>query len=218
MAGHLQSFSSLKPAFIWQTTSLQSDLPPSNEQLMDRTKSPIFIFWHNIKEICRYCLYFTTLKQNILRGRWMLESDWLTNVLRCAIIFMETHGERSSRQLSWPHYSSVSLRLMLFQRSHNRKITKTHNDTGQTNKYSKQKDKIDRSCPCFCHKITFYYVRKAHSLLSLSPTLGLSLTDTHIVCTHLNISANVVSTTLTILSVTWLKNLKTTWLLPSDVS
>ncbi len=28
----------------------------------------------------------------------MLESDWLTNVLRCAIIFRETHGERSSRQ------------------------------------------------------------------------------------------------------------------------
>ncbi len=29
----------------------------------------------------------------------MLESDWLTNALRCAIIFRETHGERSSRQL-----------------------------------------------------------------------------------------------------------------------
>ncbi len=29
----------------------------------------------------------------------MLESDWLTNVLRCAIIFRERHGERSSRQL-----------------------------------------------------------------------------------------------------------------------
>ncbi len=27
----------------------------------------------------------------------------------------------------------------------------------------------------FCHKITFYYVRKAHSLMFL----GLSLTDTH---------------------------------------
>ncbi len=48
-----------------------------------------------------------------LRGRWMLESDWLTNVLRCAIIFRETHGERSSRQLSRPHYSSVSLRQMI---------------------------------------------------------------------------------------------------------
>ncbi len=45
----------------------------------------------------------------------------------------------------------------------------------------------------------FYYER-----YSLSPALGLSLTDAHnvIVCTHLNISANVVSTTLVILSVT----------------
>ncbi len=29
----------------------------------------------------------------------MLESDWLTNVLKCAIIVREAHGERSSRQL-----------------------------------------------------------------------------------------------------------------------
>ncbi len=29
----------------------------------------------------------------------MLESDWLSNVLRCAIVLRETHGERSSRQL-----------------------------------------------------------------------------------------------------------------------
>ncbi len=29
----------------------------------------------------------------------MLESDWLTDVLRCAIIFRETHSEHSSRQL-----------------------------------------------------------------------------------------------------------------------
>ncbi len=43
-------------------------------------------------------------------GRWMLESDWLTNVLRCVIIFRETHGERSSRQLSWLHYMTISLR------------------------------------------------------------------------------------------------------------
>ncbi len=28
------------------------------------------------------------------------ESDWLTNILRCAIIFSEMHDERSSRQLS----------------------------------------------------------------------------------------------------------------------
>ncbi len=77
---------------------------------------------------------------------------------------MNPIDESSSRQLSWPHYSYVSLRQMIY----NRKITKTHNDTGQTNKYSKQKDKINRSSPCFCHKMTFYYEWKAHSLLSLS--------------------------------------------------
>ncbi len=77
--------------------------------------------------------------------------------------------------------------FLLFQRSYNSKITKTHIDTGQTNKYSKQKDKIDRSCPCFCHKITFYFVRKAHSLLSLS--CSRSFPHIHLVCTHLNISA-----------------------------
>ncbi len=60
-------------------------------------------------------LIWTIIHYNIikLRGRWMLESDWLTNVLRCTIIFRETHGERSSRQLSRPHYSSVSLRQMI---------------------------------------------------------------------------------------------------------
>ncbi len=63
--------------------------------------------------------------------------------------------------------------FLLFQRSYNRKITKTHNDIGQTNKYSKQKDKIDRSSPCFCLKIKFYYMRKAHILLSLSRSQSL---------------------------------------------
>ncbi len=67
--------------------------------------------------------------------------------------------------------------FLLFQSSYNRKITKTHNDTGQTNKYIKQKAKINRSYPCFCHKILFYYVRKAHSLtltlLSLSRSRSL---------------------------------------------
>ncbi len=69
--------------------------------------------------------------------------------------------------------------FLLFQRSYNIKITKTHNDTGQTNKYSKQKDKIDKSCPCFCHKIKFYYVRKAHTLLSLSRSRSLPQRHTY---------------------------------------
>ncbi len=52
----------------------------------------------------------------------------------------------------------------------------------------------------FATKVRFIMYGK-HIAYSLSPTLGLSLTDTHIVYTHLNISANVV-TTLMILSVT----------------
>ncbi len=65
----------------------------------------------------------------------------------------------------------------------------------------------------------FYYVQKAHSLmlLSLSSALGLSLTDTHIVCTHTLTKALMYSTTLTILSVTSLR-LKTTWLLTNEVT
>ncbi len=138
----------------------------------------------------------------ILRGRWMLESDWLMNVLRCAIIFRETHGERSSRhRITCPYHFAKW--FALFQRSYNSKITITHNDTGQTNKYSKQNDKNDRACPCFCHKIALYDVRKAHSLLYLSRSFSLTdRTYITVVCTHVNIhSANVVSATLTILSV-----------------
>ncbi len=60
---------------------------------------------------------YTILRVNyfdfILRGCWMLESDWLTNILRCAIIFREMQDECSSRQLSWPHCSSVSLHQMI---------------------------------------------------------------------------------------------------------
>jgi len=73
---------------------------------------------------------------------------------------------RSLDRIKWPYLFAKW--FLLFKRSYNRKITKTHNDTDQTNKYSKQKDKIDRSSPCFCHKITFYYVQKAHSHVSRS--------------------------------------------------
>ncbi len=69
-----------------------------------------YIFWKYL-HVYIYITYKYLIF--ILRDRWMLESDWLTNVLRCAIIFRETHGESSSRQLSWPHYSSVSLRQMI---------------------------------------------------------------------------------------------------------
>ncbi len=105
----------------------------------------------------------------------MLESDWLTNVLSRVIIFRETHSESSSRQLSRPHYSSVSLRQMIsvISKVLQQQYNQNQRHTGQTNKYSKQKDQIDTSCPCFCHKIKFYYVWKAHSLLSLSRSRSL---------------------------------------------
>ncbi len=109
-------------------------------------------------------------------GRWMLESDWL--VLRCVNIFRETHGERSSRhRITWPYH--FSRWFLLLQRSYNRKITKLHYDTGQTNKYSKLKDKIDRSSPCFCPKMMLYSVRKALTLLSLSRSRSLSHRHTY---------------------------------------
>ncbi len=49
---------------------------------------------HNM---CVYRVYLLCIF--IIQGRWMLKSDWLMNVLRCAIIFREKHGEHSSRQL-----------------------------------------------------------------------------------------------------------------------
>ncbi len=131
-------------------------------------------YYHCWKQLC--CFKFfrilwieCSIEQQlkcILLG-WMLESDWLTNVLRCAIIFRKTHGEHSSRQFSWPHYMTISLRLIIYVISmvSQQKINQNWN-------------------------------------YSLSPALCLSLTDTDIVCTHLNIRANVVSTTLMILSVT----------------
>ncbi len=63
---------------------------------------------------------------------------------------------------------------------YNRKIIKTHNDTGQTNKYSKQKYKIDSSCLCFATKLHFIMYGK-HIAYSLSLPLSVSPSQTHIV-------------------------------------
>ncbi len=100
----------------------------------------------------------------------MLESDWLTNVLKCAIIFRETHGERSSKQLSWPSYSSVSLRtISVISKVFQQKKNKTLNDTGQTNKHSKQKDKSTDLVHVFATKLRFIMYGK-HIAYSLSPS------------------------------------------------
>ncbi len=72
------------------------------------------------------------------------------------------------------------------------------------NKYSKRKDKNNRSYPCFCHKMMFYVWKSTYSVSS-----------SQTVCIQVNIHANIVSTTLTILSVTF-NNLKTAWLLTSE--
>ncbi len=73
----------------------------------------------------------------------MLESDWLTNILGCAIIFRKTHSERSSRQLS----TALQFRITspndfsYFKRSYNSNTTQNQQDIGQIHKYSKQWDK-----------------------------------------------------------------------------
>ncbi len=127
-----------------------------------------------IKELCcklfinTYILYYSIQVEclNLIGWRtfWGVQ---LFSGKRTANVVPGSALDRST----WPY--QFAKWFMLFQRSYNRKITKTHNDTGQTNKYSKQKDKIDRSFPCFCHKSTFYYVRKAHNLLSLSRSRSL---------------------------------------------
>jgi hypothetical protein len=122
----------------------------------------------------------------------MLESDWLTNVLRCAIIFRETHGERSSRQF----LTALQFRITspndfgYFKRSYNNKTTKTHNDTGQTHKYSKQWDKNDRSVPCFATKLHFIMYVKHILYFSRSLSLTPLQTDTH---THTHTHTHTVS-------------------------
>ncbi len=143
----------------------------------------------------------------ILRGRWMLESDWLTNVLRCAIIFRETHGSGNVvplDRITWPYHFAKW--FLLFQRSYNSKTTKpTITLAKQINTVNKRIKSTDLVL-VFATKLCFIVYGK-HIAYSLS----LSLTDAHdlIVCTLLNISANVISTTLTILSVTLKNSLRT---------
>ncbi len=84
-------------------------------------------------------LYELEHNYKLLYYEWTLESDCLTNVLRCAIIFRETHGERSSRQLSRPHYMTISLRQMISGIS--KVLQQKNNQNPQwhwPNKYSKQ--------------------------------------------------------------------------------
>ncbi len=140
----------------------------------------------------------------ILRGRWMLESDWLMNFLRCAIIFRETHGERSSMQVFTALHVCIISPNELFQRSlrpttakEPKPITTLAKQINIVNKRIKTTDHVH----VFATKLRFMYGKH-----SISPALSPTQTHTHRptvnVCTHVNIRANVVSTTLTILSVT----------------
>ncbi len=58
---------------------------------------------HTHKDILGYIYIYVF----ILQGHSMLKSDWLMNILTCAIIFREARG------WSWPHHMSISLRHMI---------------------------------------------------------------------------------------------------------
>ncbi len=108
----------------------------------------------------------------------MLESDWLSNVLRCAIIFREMHGERSSRQLSATlHDHITSQNDLLFQRSYNSKITKAHNDSSQTENTVYKRIKSTDLVHVFATQLHFIMYGK-HIAYSLPPS------QTHILFAH----------------------------------
>ncbi len=97
----------------------------------------------------------------------MLEPDWLKNVLRCAVIFRETHSEPGTvlhDHVTLPNY------LSYFKDPYSKR-TKTHNDTGQTNKYSKQRDN-NNHIHVFATK---FFIMYGKHILYLSHSL--SLTD-----------------------------------------
>jgi len=68
----------------------------------------------------------------------MLESDWLTNVQRCAIIFRETSGSFSQVFLECftvtYHLARFNYLKKFFTADHSKR-TKTHNNTDQANTY-----------------------------------------------------------------------------------
>ncbi len=106
--------------------------------------------------------------------------------------------ERSSRQLLTAFHVHIASPndLRYFKGPYSPKTAKEPKPTmtlaEQVNIVNKRIKTTDH--PCFCHKIALYYYEKHIFYLSRS----FSLT----VCTHVNIRANVVSTTLRILSET----------------
>ncbi len=84
----------------------------------------------------------------------MLESDWLMNILRSAIIFRETLGEliSSHRITALYHFTKW---FQLFQKALQQQYNQNQQDTGQIQKYSKRRGKNDRSFLFFATKLRF---------------------------------------------------------------
>ncbi len=70
----------------------------------------------------------------------MLESDWMTNVRRCVIIFRDT-GERSSRQLSTVSHDHITAPSDLSYFKGLSKAIQPKSTNAPNIKYSKQWDK-----------------------------------------------------------------------------
>ncbi len=120
----------------------------------------------------------------------MLESDWLMNILRSAIIFRETHSKLISRHRITALYH-FSKWFQLFQKALQQQYNQNQQDTGQIQKYSKRWDKNDRSFPLLATK--WHFIMYVKHILYFSRSL--SLADT--VYTHENIRANTVNAALT---------------------
>ncbi len=118
-----------------------------------------------------YCIVYL-----ILRGRWMLESDWLTNVLRCVIIFRETHGERSSRHcITCPHHFAKWFEL--FQRYLQPKTAK---EPKPTTTLAKQINIVNKRIKTTDHIHVF--ATKLRFIMYGMHILSLSLTDSLCTC------------------------------------
>ncbi len=104
----------------------------------------------------------------------MLESDWLTNVLRCAIIFSDTHGERSSGHRITCRYHFAKW-FVLFQRSLQPKTAKEPKPTTTLAKQINivnNRIKMTQNVHVFATKLRFIMYGKHIAYYNLSPALS----------------------------------------------
>ncbi len=114
----------------------------------------------------------------ILRGRWMLESDWLMNVLRCAII----SGKRTANVVPGRLSTALQFRITspnYFSYSKGLAIQPKPTRHWPIHKYSKQWDKNDRSFPVFATKLRFIMYVKTYSMSPALPPTRHVHTATH---------------------------------------